>query len=329
MLKGIHLAQVIAIHPGTAQDSPTDTAPYAATLSVLLSNLMMMGGTDEAPRFRVRMLTPGAGPSAGRYSLPRVGDWGLVAFTENDGESGFWLGSIPDDLRHAAPEELWRKDPYAEVWQHISDFYQITHGDGTQETVWPDGTLLKVTTRKDGAPGNPSLRAAKTPRKVRRKKAGGSGFESQRVDYPFQAEPPVDIVLKHSSGAEVRISADGSFFLSSPRGHTLRLFDDDEKGRDRDGHITTPGNAGADSAIVLEAAGGARIKLQENPVKIVIEAAQVELGEGASQGVARLGDTVEVTVPPGTFWVNQNVPNPVPVVLSGTIKSGSSKVKAK
>lgn len=330
MLKGIYLAQVIAIHPGTAGDSDADTAPYAGTLSVLLSNLMAFGGVDEAPRFRVRMLVSQAGPSSGVYSLPRVGDWGLVAFVENDGEAGYWLGAVPDDLRHAAPEELWQRDPYATLWQHISDFYHLVHGDGTTEMVWPDGSLLKITTRKDGLPGNPSLRASRSPRKVRRKKSGGKGFESVRTNFPFQAEPPADVVFSHPSGAEVRISADGSFFLSTPRGHSLRLYDDDERGRDNDGNVVVAGNGGAGSAIVLEAAGGATIRLEENPSpKIVIQAAAVELGEGATLGVARSGDPVQCTIPIGTVMTAGGVPNPAPIPLTGTITSGSSRIRAK
>jgi hypothetical protein len=54
----------------------------------------------------------------------------------------------------------------------------------------------------------------------------------------------------------------------------------------------------------------------------------------ADLGVARLTDSVSVTVPPGTFGVAFSPPstlilNPAPVVVTGTIVSASTKVKSR
>lgn len=51
--------------------------------------------------------------------------------------------------------------------------------------------------------------------------------------------------------------------------------------------------------------------------------------DGGTQSIARMNDTVKVTVPAGTFLTaaQAGVPNPAPVDLTGTITSGSSKLK--
>jgi hypothetical protein len=211
MFTGLHEAQVV---------SPR----VDGRLEVLLNDYTLMGGT-----LTVRVLRPYAHPSAGHYQLPSVGMWGLVAFTRNDARSGVWLGSLDDDLRNLIPEELWESDRYAELSHHPSDTYLIQHGDGTTEKLWPDGSLLKLTTGKDGSVSNETKRKSRTPRKMRRKTGP---MTSERQAYVPHSEPPVDVEFEHSSGAVVRITADGSFLLRTPRGHLWRMHDATEKARD-------------------------------------------------------------------------------------------------
>jgi hypothetical protein len=66
------------------------------------------------------------------------------------------------------------------------------------------------------------------------------------------------------------------------------------------------------------------------PTRVTIDADGIELGDGATKGVARDEDTVEVTVPAGSFLVSADngVLNPGDVTLTGAITSSSSKVKA-
>ncbi|WP_027894459.1 hypothetical protein [Calidithermus chliarophilus] len=331
-LRGIHLAQVISVHPSApATTRPDSPPPYAGTLSVKLGDYSTQGGTDEAPMFRVRVLRERAQPAAGVYRLPQEGDWGLVAFFANDGASGVWLGSLDSITRNLIPEELWALDEAAELHHFPSDRYAIYHGDGMEEHAWPDGTLLKITPRKDGQPSNPTYRARRSARKARRK--SGEGWATERQPYSPHPQPPVDVVLSHASGAEVRLSADGSLFLSTPAGHSLRLFDDTEQGRDpATGQVTTPHDpARARSALVLEAAGGASIRLEENPAPRVV----IDPGPGTVQiaggpmGAARVGDRVSVTIPAGAVLVNTPAgpgTNPAPIVAEGVIVEGSAKV---
>ena len=60
-----------------------------------------------------------------------------------------------------------------------------------------------------------------------------------------------------------------------------------------------------------------------------VEAGTIKLGGAATEGVARLGDTVDVTVPTGAFTDSNGDTSPTaPVTLSGTITSASSKVSS-
>lgn len=328
-MKGIHLAQVISAHPGTAKSTDADTPPYAGTVSVLLASQTMLAGTDDAPLLRVKVLRQRAYYNAGMYHLPEPEEWGLVAFYDNDPATGIWLGSLDNTLNNLIPEELWRKDPYAILEHYPSDRYAIHHGDGTEEHVWPDGSMLKLTARKDGQPGNPSERERKTPRRSRRGLSNGDNWKSERQAYQGQSQPPVDVVFKHSSGAEVRISADGSFWLSTAAGMQLRLFDDAEQGRDNNGNVTSPAGAGNAKGIYLETAGGVRLKLEDQGNKATLEAGEVVLA-GGTLGGARQNDEIEVTALPGEITV-QTLAGPAsnvqPITLRGRITGASSKVK--
>jgi phage baseplate assembly protein V len=66
---------------------------------------------------------------------------------------------------------------------------------------------------------------------------------------------------------------------------------------------------------------------------IVVKASSVKLGgSSATAGVARAGDTVEVTIPAGAIVINvisgAAVMNPLPITLNGTITGASSTVKS-
>lgn len=67
------------------------------------------------------------------------------------------------------------------------------------------------------------------------------------------------------------------------------------------------------------------------PVSLVLDATtDIKLGASASQFVARIGDEIEVTFDPNTFMTSAQaaVYNAAPLTFTGTITSGSSKVKA-
>ena len=243
----VQLAQVVGVLPN-------------GTVTVLLEDASFLG------EITVRCARTRAHPSAGSFVLPENGDWGVVCFYRDDMRSGVWLGCVDDGLRNMVPEELWEQDPFAEVHHHPSDKSHIQHGDGTTETRWPDGSLLKVTTRKDGSLSNAGERTKETPRKMRRKTGNAA---SERQDYAPHTEPPVDVVFKHSSGAQVLITADGSFDLKTPKGHHLKLHDGTEKVRDPetgDPTATPEEDAGrVKSEVILETEMGFKFTLHDDP----------------------------------------------------------------
>jgi phage gp45-like len=57
---------------------------------------------------------------------------------------------------------------------------------------------------------------------------------------------------------------------------------------------------------------------------------EIRLGEGATLGVARKDDAVEVTIPALSFLVaaSAGVLNPSPIKVMGTVTSASARVKA-
>lgn len=221
---------------------------------------------EVSDEITVRVRRNRARPSADHFKLPCKSTCGVVAFFRNDMRSGVWLGELDDDFRHLVPSALWDDDPYATLDHHPSDKTTIQHGAGSTETRWPDGSLRKLTTRKDGSVSNTGKRSSQTPRKMSRKTGK---MKSERQDYQPHSEPPVDAVFKHASGAEVHITADGSFNLRTARGHTWRLHDATEKARDPDtGNPTSTPEEDANriaSEIVLESEIGHRLRFQDDP----------------------------------------------------------------
>ena len=90
--------------------------------------------------------------------------------------------------------------------------------------------------------------------------------------------------------------------------------------------------------ITLEIAAGARCLLgfaegdPSKPFAIAFDLAgsftRLEIGSGGADS-ARKGDSVQVTIPPGTVLIpgGPGSGNPAPITLNGTITSGSTKVK--
>lgn len=251
MIRGVHLAQVTDVHPESYE------------VSVILPNLAHAEGV------RVKLTGERQHPVAGDYQLPERFDWGIVVFVVDDIQAGFWLRSISDRHRHLIPSELLLADPFARLEHHPSDSYTIEHGDGTLERVWPDGSVLKITTSKDGSMSNVGRRQAVTPRY--RTLSPAYGQPGERQPYQGRPQPPVDVDLLHSSGARVAISADGSVRLTTPQGHQLSLHDGTEKVRAADyphGVIATPEEDAArvNSRVTLASEIGHALTLHDDPI---------------------------------------------------------------
>lgn len=166
---------------------------------------------EVSDEITVRVRRNRARPSADHFKLPCKSTCGVVAFFRNDMRSGVWLGELDDDFRHLVPSALWDDDPYATLDHHPSDKTTIQHGAGSTETRWPDGSLRKLTTRKDGSVSNTGKRSSQTLRKMSRK---SDKMQSEQQDYAPHTEPPVDDLVM------------------TAKGHRWRLYDATEKARD-------------------------------------------------------------------------------------------------
>jgi len=250
MLTGMHEAQVISALPD-------------GRLQVMLRDANALSAKGHT----VRVLKKRASRSSGSYGLPTQGDWGIVAFTVQDGRNGYWLGSFDDDYSSLNPDELLEVDPMAELEHHPGDQYTVHHGDGSDETRYPDGTLFKIQTSKDGSLSNAGLRAQPTERYARRKAGEAT---SSREGFQPHTEPPVDITLRHASGASFEMTADGNVNLATPQGHSLRVHDGTERVRadtyPHDVTGTPEEDAGrVNSEIHLETEQGHKVVLHDDP----------------------------------------------------------------
>ena len=248
MLRGVWSAQVIDVHPNEFE------------VSIIMPHLLSFEG------IRVAIGGQRRHPLGGDYQMPEAGDWGLVVFATNDPRSGAWLTALSDRYRHLIPLELLAADPLAALTHHRGGQYAIEHGDGSTEAIWPDGTLVRLTTTKDGAMSNPSGRSRRTPRK--RTVNARLGTPGERRDYVPPASPPVDVRVEHSSGATITLTADGSFLLVTPRGHRLRLHDATEKARNAEGAVTATPEEDAQrvaSEVVISSEVGHQIRLRDDP----------------------------------------------------------------
>lgn len=126
------LAQVIAIHP------------EEFAVEVQFPN------TSHMSSVRVRVAAGQASATTGSFALPKRGDWGVVAFTQDDIGSARWLSTLTDAITHAAPLENLQADPdlQADFSRSGRDTYH--HGNGDIEVQFPDGSLFRLTHSDEG-----------------------------------------------------------------------------------------------------------------------------------------------------------------------------------
>lgn len=257
MIRGVHLAQVTDVHP--------EEYAVSVYLPYLPPGLLGKG-------LRVRLGGRMQRPNAGDYYLPRVGDWGLVAFPLEDPRSGVWILSLPDRGFHLVPEELLTQDPDAVLTHHPGGQWTVHHGDGSTEAVWPDGTAVQVI-RKD----SPRSWLGRLVERFRTRRSSQAWTPPERKPYSPPPGPTAYLYLTHPSGAEVHLAQDGSVRVKTPAGHTLTL-DEGEFGapgeltwRHASGHVVrlTPTGIVVHSAgtLTLTAAGA-----------VVIDGASIAIG---------------------------------------------------
>ncbi len=189
MLRGIHLAQVVDVHP----------SDY--TVSVLLPNLTATTGA------RIRL-------TEGQFALVQPGKFGLVAFYSEDRRSGVWLVTLPDSANNLIPHELFQDDPKATLEQHPNGAYSLRRSNGDEEHVLPDGSLLKIACS--------SRNNSRTQRKRTRRKSNDLFGETERVNWTPPARDPADMYLELASGLSIHINGNGKATITNGN-ITLRM----------------------------------------------------------------------------------------------------------
>lgn len=233
--------------------------PSEGAVSIVFPTLAMVSG------MRVRVATPGASDDEGVFKLPQRGDWGLVAFYQNDPRSCVWLASLSDVRWNALPLEILTDDPEAKVTRTPAGAQTVEWGPagaGDTEHTRADGTLLRVTHGKDGSTSNATRRATRTAWHLTK--------NAERQEHTPPELPPADLYLEHASGATVLLTADGSFELTTAKGHRLRMHDGTEKARSEDAPhdvTSTPEEDAqrASSEIELTTEKGMRVTLHDDP----------------------------------------------------------------
>lgn len=201
MIRGVHLAQVVDRHPEEYEVSVY--LPYLAPALLGKGLRVRLGGQWQQPQ-------------AGEFILPRIGDWGLVAFYTEDASSGVWVASIPDRAWHIVPQELLKEDPDAALTHWPGGQWVLHRGDGSSEVVWPDGTFLQATRKGRSWLG-------RILERFRTKRAPKPWVPPERQPYQPPPGPRVYLYLKHASGAELHLAQDGSVRIRTPSGHMWTL----------------------------------------------------------------------------------------------------------
>jgi len=257
MIRGIHLAQVVDVHPKDYEVSVY--LPYLPPSLLGKGLRVKLGGRMQRSK-------------AGDFYLPQIGDWGLVAFPYEDARLGVWLLSIPDRGWHIIPEELLEEDPKATLTHYPGGQWRVEYGDGTTEAVWPDGTLLQVIRRP--APQSWLGRVLQRFRTVRK---GKEWTPPTRKPLEAPSGPVTYIHLKHASGAEVHLAQDGSVRVRTPSGLTLTLNEGEWGGSVRfeavhpSGHTLTM----TPSGVTLHSAGTLTITAAGS---VVIDGSAISIG---------------------------------------------------
>lgn len=268
----IALGQVEAVHP----------SEYA--VSVVFPNLGMLTG------IRVPVAAGQASRQHGSFALPQRGDWGIVAFFQNDPRSARWLTTLTDAFWHAAPLELLTEDPdlRASFERCGRDTYR--HGNGDVEVQFPDGSLLRLT--HDGEYDGRTQRQVGVTE--------GAARTPKRVDPdPPPERAPAQVYFEQKNGLRLHVNAEGTLKIELEGSYLVRA----QKG----GQVELSNVHGA--ALELDGAGdvllkngsGAHLSLTGDTATLkagtVVTDGPTKLGSpGAARPVARLGDTVSPTV---------------------------------
>lgn len=169
--------------------------PEEHAVTVILPSLTTLAFRGEQGGLKVSVMSRRAGNFVGEVNLPRVGDWGVVAFVQGSHALPVWLGSIYQTYAGLAVADAQER-----IDHHDSGVYSRITKDGDMEWSHPSGTYVRV--------GASTALSART----RRKKVEDAS-EAERVAYDIPEKPVPQIHVEHPSGTTITIDTDGNISI--------------------------------------------------------------------------------------------------------------------
>jgi len=195
---GLYLAQVVGI------------APEHHAVNILLPALSGMTNAMKPSNLNARVLEHRAGMYVGELDLPRIGDWGVVAFPHGSDHFAVWLGSLYQDFNHIATSHREER-----ISHHDSGVYSRIAQDGTVEWSHPSGTFLKI--------GSETTLSPRT-----RFQRQGANPKPQEVDYAIPTKPAPTVHVEHTSGLTLTISPSGNLTINVPGHETTTVVGNED-----------------------------------------------------------------------------------------------------
>ena len=179
-LSGIVLAQVIGV-------SPSDHA-----VQVIFTTGAGIATQGTGQTFKVKVLHQRAGLHGAHLELPQVGEWGLVCFPHGSDQMAIWLGAVNRDLSNLAWDGIGMT---TRLDQHESGVYSLLDDVGNLDTVFPDGSYVRVGTGTT---------------KADRFHYERQGQEKRSVPFANPGGDPATIHIHHSAGTTITIAPNGA-----------------------------------------------------------------------------------------------------------------------
>lgn len=173
----------------------TAVSPADHSVTVLLNAAGAMG-SPSGEGCKARVLSPRASQRVGIIDLPRIGDWGVVAFPGGNPQLAVWLGSLYADLTNICTE-----DAETHLTQYEGGTWYRVKANGTVEFSHPSGTYVRI--------GSGTALD-------QRQKHQRQGTTRQKVTYsdlPTAADPTLHV--EHSSGTKITIAPSGAVTIDS------------------------------------------------------------------------------------------------------------------
>jgi hypothetical protein len=140
--------------------------------------------------------------------LPTKGTRGLVLFPRGDPRNGVWIGAVDGPMNDASATQVGMEN--IDYESHFSGYWRMLDESGNLTVTWPDGSNVSV--------GSPPAAATRHVVTAGQQRQQVSFAQADRVKSAPGAMP---MVLRHASGAQVQVAANGDVSITSPHNVTI------------------------------------------------------------------------------------------------------------